>query len=298
MHFAEVLGTARANAWDVSGTLVTGRPVPAIMGIVNNTPDSFFDGGKYNSAELAYEHAVELLEAGAKIIDVGGESSRPGSEPVPAEEEIRRTIPVIERLNALKSEKAFLISIDTVKSETARAAVKAGADIVNDISALSLDPKMAKLIAETGAAAVLNHMRGNFGTMQQDFKPYENVVEEVKAELKTAAQKLLDLNVDAGSICLDPGIGFGKTAGDNLELIAHAEEFLALGFPLLYGMSRKSFIAKIPGLAHSDRLIPTVAAGILAALGGATVIRVHDVFEARESMNLLEAFRNGPVHPV
>lgn len=298
MAFAEILSASRANAWRVSGKVVSGRPVPAIMGIVNNTPDSFFDGGKFNSADLAYEHAVELLEAGAAIIDVGGESSRPGSTPVPAEEEIRRTVPVIKRLDKLRSERDFLISIDTVKSETAAEALKAGADIVNDISALSLDPQMAKLIAETGAASVLNHMRGNFGTMQLDFKPYENVVEEVKAELEAAAGKLLALNVAPETICLDPGIGFGKTAEDNLALIAHAEAFLETGHPVLYGMSRKSFIAKLPGLAHSDRLIPTVAAGILAALGGATVIRVHDVFEARESLALLEAFKNGPVHPV
>ena len=292
MPFKQELLHSKANKWLVQGNFISGNPVPAIMGIVNNTPDSFFDGGKYNSTELALAHAIELLDAGAIIIDIGGESSRPGSVKVPADEEIRRVVPVIRELNALKSKRNFFISIDTVKSKTAKEALKAGADIINDISALSMDSEMPDLIKETGASCILNHIRGNFGTMQQDFKPYEDVVAEVKTELLRAAQKLLDLGVKKETICLDPGIGFGKTGKDNLDLIASAEEFLDTGFPLLYGMSRKSYIGKIPSLKESDRLIPTIASGIIAALGGATVLRVHDVSETKESLALLEAFRN------
>lgn len=296
MSFASVLKTSRALPWTVAERVITGNPSPAIMGIVNNTPDSFFDGGKFNSVDLAYEHALALLDAGATILDIGGESSRPGSKPVPADEEIARVVPVIKRLSALTSQKNFVISVDTVKSKTAEAALQAGAHIINDISALSMDPQMPAVIAKYKAASVLNHIRGNFGTMQQDFKPYENVVAEVRTELLQAAQKLLDLGVAKETICLDPGIGFGKTGKDNVDLIAHAEDFLQDGFPLLFGMSRKSYIGKIKGLENSDRLIPTVVSGILAALGGATVIRVHDVNEARESFMLLEAFRkNGSV---
>lgn len=295
MSFASVLKTSRALPWKVADALITGSPTPAIMGIVNNTPDSFFDGGKHNTVDLACEHALKLLDAGATILDIGGESSRPGAAPVPAEEEIARVVPVVERLSKLTSQKSFTISVDTIKAATARAALKAGAHIINDISALTFDPEMPNVIAEFKAASVLNHMRGNFGTMQQDFKPYTNVVEEVRSELLLAAQKLLDLGVDCSTICLDPGIGFGKTLQDNLDLIAHTEDFLKDGYPLLYGMSRKSYIGKIKGLENSDRLIPTVVSGIFAALGGATVIRVHDCDEARESLLLLEAFRNGSV---
>ncbi len=282
----------RANPFYVAGTEISGNPVPTIMGIVNNTPDSFFDGGRYHSEDLAFEHALDLLEAGATIIDVGGESSRPGSQVVDAEEEIRRVVPIIKRLSALTSQKTFFISIDTVKSQTAKAALDAGAHIVNDISALSMDKKMPKLIRDSGASAILNHIRGNFGTMQQDFKPYTNVVEEVQAELLQAANRLLDLGVAVNTICLDPGIGFGKTGKDNLDLILHTENFVQTGFPVLYGMSRKSYIGKIRGLERSDRLIPTIVSGILAALGGVTVLRVHDVKETFESLALLEAFRN------
>lgn len=290
--FYDVLAKCRACPWTVAGSIVTGNPTPAIMGIVNNTPDSFFDGGKYNSIDLAYEHALELLDAGATILDIGGESSRPGSKPVPVEEEIARVVPLVERLYKLTSQKNFLISVDTIKAETAKASLKAGAHIINDISALSFDKDMPRVIAEFKAASVLNHIRGNFGTMQQDFEPYKDVVEEVRKELLGAAQKLLDLGVDSKTICLDPGIGFGKTGKDNIDLIAHTEDFLTEGYPLLYGMSRKSYIGKIKGLENSNRLIPTVVSGILAALGGATVVRVHDVNEARESFSLLEAFRN------
>ena len=288
--FKEVLDRSRSLPWKI-GDKVLPCKTPLIMGIVNVTPDSFFDGGKHNKPDAAYEHALMLLEQGAEILDIGGESSRPGAAAVSAEEEIDRVVPLVKKLVPLLSTRKFWISIDTIKSEVALESMKAGAHIINDISALSHDPNMAKTIADTEAASVLNHMRGNFGTMQQDYAPYQDVVADVERELLFAAQKLIDLGVDEKTICLDPGIGFGKDLQNNLDLIAGVETFVQTGFPVLYGMSRKSYIGKISGLEKSDRLIPTVISGIFTALSGATVIRVHDVKEAVESLQLLKAFR-------
>jgi len=289
--FRDYLAKSHANPWKVKDSVIAGSPVAAVMGIVNVTPDSFFDGGKHNTLDAAYEHALKLLDEGAEILDIGGESSRPGAAAVSATEEIDRVVPLVKKLVPLLSTRKFWISIDTIKSEVALESMKAGAHIINDISALSHDPNMAKTIADTGAASVLNHMRGNFGTMQQDYAPYEDVVADVQRELLSAAQKLIDLGVDEKTICLDPGIGFGKDLQNNLDLIAGVETFVQTGFPVLYGMSRKSYIGKISGLETSDRLIPTVISGIFTALSGATVIRVHDVKEAVESLQLLKAFR-------
>lgn len=289
--FHDYLAKSHANPWKVKDSVIAGSPVAAVMGIVNVTPDSFFDGGKHNTLDAAYEHALKLLDEGAEILDIGGESSRSGAAAVSATEEIDRVVPLVKKLVPLLSTRKFWISIDTIKSEVALESMKAGAHIINDISALSHDPNMAKTIADTGAASVLNHMRGNFGTMQQDYAPYEDVVADVQRELLSAAQKLIDLGVDEKTICLDPGIGFGKDLQNNLDLIAGVETFVQTGFPVLYGMSRKSYIGKISGLETSDRLIPTVISGIFTALSGATVIRVHDVKEAVESLQLLKAFR-------
>lgn len=289
--FRDYLAKSHANPWTVKDSIIAGSPVAAVMGIVNVTPDSFFDGGKHNTLDAAYEHALKLLDEGAEILDIGGESSRPGAAAVSAEEEIDRVVPLVKKLVPLLSTRKFWISIDTIKSEVALESMKAGAHIINDISALSHDPNMAKTIADTEAASVLNHMRGHFGTMQQDYAPYQDVVADVERELLFAAQKLIDLGVDEKTICLDPGIGFGKDLQNNLDLIAGVETFVQTGFPVLYGMSRKSYIGKISGLEKSDRLIPTVISGIFTALSGATVIRVHDVKEAVESLQLLKAFR-------
>lgn len=265
------------------------------MGIVNVTPDSFFDGGQHNTLDTAFDHSRKLLEEGAVILDIGGESSRPGSTPVPVQEELDRVCPLVERLVPFAKEMGFYISVDTVKSQVAFEAMHLGAHIINDISALTMDPKMAQTVADTKASVVLNHIRGNFGTMQQDFKPYENVVKEVHDELMDQVLKLLALGVEPQKICLDPGIGFGKTAQDNIDLMKSVEDFLDEGYPVLIGTSRKSYIGKMKGLENSDRLIPTVTAGIVAALGGASCIRVHDVKEARESMLYLEAMQNGSI---
>lgn len=284
-----------AHPWNVGGNLLPCSPVPLIMGIVNATPDSFFDGGKYNQLNDAFLHAQKLLDEGAQILDIGGESSRPGSTPVSAEEEMERVCPLIEKLSKLASQRHFYISVDTVKATVAKEAVGCGAHIINDISACTIDPNMMETVKHTNASVVLNHMRGNLGTMQQDFKPYQNVVAETRQELLAKAQKLLDLGVEKSKICLDPGIGFGKSAQNNIDLIKSIEDFTQDGYPILVGSSRKSYIGKIQGLTTSNRLIPTVVAGVMVALGGASVLRVHDVQEARESLAYLEALKNGSV---
>ncbi|WP_294113599.1 dihydropteroate synthase [uncultured Fibrobacter sp.] len=300
--FKEVLDHSRSLPWKI-GDKVLPCKTPLIMGIVNVTPDSFFDGGKHNKPDAAYEHALMLLEQGAEILDIGGESSRPGSAPVSLQEELDRVCPVVERLAELAKSgyssggkpREFYISVDTVKAKVAAETMKLGAHIVNDISACAMDPNMLQTVADTKAAVVLNHIRGNFGTMQQDFKPYTNVVQEVREELLLQVKKLLDLGVEREKICIDPGIGFGKTAQDNIDLMKSTEEFLKDGYPVLIGTSRKSYIGKMPGLENSDRLIPTVTAGIVAVLGGASCIRMHDVKEAKESLFYLEALRNDSV---
>lgn len=292
MNLKTILKKTKPTQLRVGETLYSASPVPSIMGIVNVTPDSFFDGGKYNSTEAAFERAIKLVEEGAAIIDVGGESSRPGSSSVSEENELQRVLPLIERLAPLKNDLHFTISIDTVKSKVAYKAMEAGADIINDISSLSMDSAMAPVILETKASCILNHMRGNFGSMQQNFKPYTNVVQEVQNELRASAQKLIDLGVPQDKICLDPGIGFGKSLQDNLELIASASDFSEMEFPILWGLSRKSYIGKIPALETSDRLIPSVVSAFITALGGATIVRVHDVASTFESFKLLEAFRS------
>lgn len=300
--FKEVLDHSRSLPWKI-GNKVLPCKTPLIMGIVNVTPDSFFDGGKHNKPDAAYEHALMLLEQGAEILDIGGESSRPGSAPVSLQEELDRVCPVVERLAKLAKSgyssggkpREFYISVDTVKAKVAAETMKLGAHIINDISACAMDPNMLQTVADTKAAVVLNHIRGNFGTMQQDFKPYTNVVQEVREELLSQVKKLLDLGVEREKICIDPGIGFGKTAQDNIDLMKSTEEFLKDGYPVLIGTSRKSYIGKMPGLENSDRLIPTVTAGIVAVLGGASCIRVHDVKEAKESLLYLEALRNDSV---
>ena len=300
--FKEVLDRSRSLPWKI-GKKVLPCKTPLIMGIVNVTPDSFFDGGKHNKPDAAYEHALMLLDQGAEILDIGGESSRPGSAPVSLQEELDRVCPVVERLAELAKSgyssggkpREFYISVDTVKAKVAEETMKLGAHIINDISACAMDPNMLQTVADTKAAVVLNHIRGNFGTMQQDFKPYTNVVQEVREELLSQVKKLLDLGVEREKICIDPGIGFGKTAQDNIDLMKSTEEFLKDGYPVLIGTSRKSYIGKMPGLETSDRLIPTVTAGIVAVLGGASCIRVHDVKEAKESLLYLEALRNDSV---
>jgi dihydropteroate synthase len=249
------------------------------MGVVNVTPDSFSDGGLYLDPEAAIEHGREMATAGAEILDVGGESTRPGAEPVGEGEELRRVVPVIEGLAAAGSR----ISVDTSKAAVAAAALDAGAAIVNDVTALRGDPEMAGLCAERGAGVVLMHMLGEPRTMQEDPR-YRDVVDDVKAFLAERLEAAVDAGIDEERIWLDPGIGFGKTAAHNMELLRRLGELRELGRPLVVGTSRKSFIGKVDGSPADRRLGGTVASSVLAAAEGADVLRVHDVAEMRQAL--------------
>jgi len=257
------------------------------MGILNVTPDSFHDGGRHAVLDQALRHAGEMLAAGADIIDVGGESSRPGAETVPEAEELARTQPVVR---GIVRRFACAVSIDTVKSSVARAALEEGACIVNDISAMTFDPLMLEVPQAFRAGVVLNHIQGRPKDMQ--IRPsYADAVAEVADFLKSRIQLLAAVGIAKDRIAVDPGIGFGKRLEDNYRLIDRLEALDALGCPILLGMSRKSLIGKTPGLEDSDRLIPSVALALLAALKGASILRVHDVRETREALAMVAAVR-------
>jgi dihydropteroate synthase len=256
------------------------------MGILNVTPDSFFDGGRYFDPSRAAGHALEMVAEGADLIDVGGESSRPVSAPVPVEEEARRVWPVIE---AIRRESGVPISVDTTKAAVAAGALDRGADIVNDISALHFDPEMAPLVAERGAAVVLMHMQGTPQTMQTA-PQYRNVVGEVRAFLAERAWAAEGLGVAKDAIILDPGIGFGKTAAHSLALLGRLDALVDLGYPVLVGPSRKSFIGRVLGLDDpGKRLEGTLAALAHCVAGGAAIVRVHDVKAAVQVARMSDA---------
>jgi len=266
-----------------------------IMGILNVTPDSFSDGGQFLSVDLALARAEEMIAEGADIIDVGGESTRPGGEPVSVEEEIGRVVPVIE---GLSSRVSTPISVDTTKSEVARAAIDAGAAIVNDISALRFDFYVADAVARAGAGLVLMHSRGTPATMHR-MPPVADVMEEVVSSLRASIHMAERRGVARESIVIDPGIGFGKTQAQNLELIARLDELIAAfpDYPLLIGASRKSFIGHIladesgtPAPA-SERLHGTMATITAAVLKGAHIVRVHDVKAAAETIRVAKSIR-------
>jgi dihydropteroate synthase len=255
-----------------------------VMGIVNATPDSFSDGGQFATSEDAIAFALAVAEQGAAIVDIGGESTRPGSDPVTMDEELARVLPIIERLRE-KSDVA--ISIDTMKPEVARRAIEAGANIVNDVSALS-DPEMAPLVAETGAGLVLMHMQGRPKTMQET-PEYGDVIGEVGAFLSARAAVALDAGIPANRIAIDPGIGFGKTLEHNLAIFARLDELAALGYPLLIGPSRKRFIGELTGAPVGGRLAGTVAAITAGVARGARIARVHDVAAAVQALRVADA---------
>jgi dihydropteroate synthase len=257
---------------------------PKLMGVVNVTPDSFSDGGLYLDAGAAIRHGVELAEAGAAVLDVGGESTRPGAEEVGVEEELRRVVPVVEGLAGGGAE----ISVDTSKRDVAAAALDAGAAIVNDVTALRGDPEMAALCAEREATVVLMHMAGNPRTMQ-DHPSYGDVVSEVRAFLSERLEFATAAGIAEQRVWLDPGIGFGKTAEHNLELLRRLGELRELGRPLVIGTSRKSFIGRVDGSAASERLGGTIASSVLAAAEGADVLRVHDVAEVGQALAVATA---------
>jgi dihydropteroate synthase len=251
------------------------------MGIVNVTPDSFSDGGRFLDAEAAIAHGRELTAAGADILDVGGESTRPGAAEVSAAEELDRVGPVVAALTADEGSGAT-VSIDTSKAAVAESALDAGAEIVNDVTALRGDPELAALCAERGCGVVLMHMLGTPRTMQDDPR-YDDVVDDVKAFLAERIEFAVAAGVDEERMWVDPGIGFGKTVEHNLELIRRLGELRELGRPVVFGASRKNFIGRITGREVDDRLGGTIAANVLALRGGADVLRVHDVAEARDA---------------
>src|SRR3954451_9854924 len=255
-----------------------------LMGVVNVTPDSFSDGGLYLDPEAAVAHGRELAGAGAEILDVGGESTRPGAEPVSAAEELRRVVPVIRGLSGAGAR----LSVDTSKAEVAAAALDAGAEIVNDVTALRGDPEMAPLCAERGATVVLMHMLGEPRTMQEDPR-YDDVVAEVKAFLAGRLKAAVAAGIDEERVWLDPGIGFGKTGAQNMELLRRLGELRELGRPLVIGTSRKSFIRRLDGSAAGERLGRAAASSVLAAVEGAEVLRVHDVAEVRQALTVPSA---------
>jgi dihydropteroate synthase len=266
---------------------------PLVMGVVNVTPDSFSDGGLYLDADAAVRHGEELAEEGAAILDVGGESTRPGAAPVPAEEEIERVVPVVERL----AQAGHTVSIDTRKTAVAEVALQAGARIVNDVSALRHDPGMAGLVAASGARCVLMHMLGDDpGTMQHD-PHYDDVVDDVKAFLEERLTAATDAGVPEDDVWLDPGIGFGKTLEHNLELLRRLDEIVAIGRPVVIGVSRKSFLGKITGRDAPQRVAATVAANVLAYQHGAQVFRVHDVAPTVDALAVAAATVRGQWTP-
>ncbi|HMQ03578.1 MAG TPA: dihydropteroate synthase [Pyrinomonadaceae bacterium] len=261
---------------------------PLVMGILNVTPDSFSDGGQYSDLNSALKQAEKMLAEGADILDIGGESTRPGSSRVAAEEEIARVVPIIE---AISKDLEITISIDTSKSQVARAAAESGAEIINDISGLRFDPELAHVAAELGTGLVLVHSRGDFETMHSQ-PPAENIIKEVADDFRRSTETAISSGVSPEQIVLDVGIGFGKTPKQNLELIAKldklAEEFLQ--FPMLIGTSRKSFIGKLLGDVPPDlRVSGSLATAAVAAWNGAKIIRAHDVKVTVEALKVVEA---------
>jgi dihydropteroate synthase len=262
-------------------------PDPVLVGVLNVTPDSFSDGGDFLDPEEAASRASIMLDEGAEIIDVGGESTRPGSDPVPQEEEIRRVVPVIEGILSQRPE--AIVSIDTYHAATAEAALDAGAGVVNDVTALRGDPRMADVVAGARCPVVLMHMLGEPKTMQRDPR-YEDVVREVRGFLAERAEQAVAAGIAPENIVLDPGIGFGKTLEHNLALLRRLDSLVEVGFPVLVGASRKSFIGRITGVEEArERVFGTVATTVLAYERGATFFRVHDVRENREALAVARA---------
>ncbi len=258
-----------------------------VMGVLNATPDSFYDGGRYTALDAALARAEQMLADGADILDIGGESTRPGATPVPEAEEMRRVVPLIEAI-AARFPNAVL-SVDTTKSRVAERALQAGACIINDISGATFDPHMLAVAAQSGAQVVLMHIQGAPQTMQQN-PTYHDVVAEVRDALAAHAQRAIDAGVPPSHIWLDPGIGFGKTVQHNLELLRRLPQLRALGYPILIGTSRKSFIGHIlGGLPPDERLEGTLATLALAVAWGADIVRVHDVKEAVRAVRVADA---------
>jgi dihydropteroate synthase len=266
--------------WKIQGRGVPLEPAPWLMGIVNATPDSFSDGGRFFDGAIAVEQALRLVDEGAQVIDIGGESTRPGAEPVGKDEELRRVIPVVA---GLARQSNILISIDTTKGDVAQAALDAGAQIVNDISGLAFDPAMPAVCAKAKAGVICMHIRGTPQTMQDD-PQYGDVVQEICNYFEERLAALEAAGIARESVVLDPGIGFGKRAGHNLEILRNIGRFRALGRPLCIGHSRKRFLKKVLGRPLDERQFGTVGVSVAVALLGADIIRVHDVAASRDAI--------------
>jgi dihydropteroate synthase len=258
-----------------------------LMGVLNVTPDSFSDGGLFFDKKTAIAHGLKMVEEGADFIDIGGESTRPGSKPLGLDEELRRVIPVIE---SLAKEADAPISIDTYKSAVAKKAIEAGAQIINDISGLNLDPSLSQVAAKEDVPLVLMHIRGNPETMQKKIH-YDSLFSEIIQYLRNSIQRAESAGVDPEQIIIDPGIGFGKTVEDNLLILKNLQEFKILGKPLLLGTSRKSFIGKILNADVTGRLEGTLSSIVVGALNGAHIIRCHDVLQAKRAIAITDAVR-------
>jgi dihydropteroate synthase len=261
---------------------------PVVMGVINVTPDSFSDGGLYLDVDAAVEHGRELAGEGAAILDVGGESTRPGADEVPEGEELERVVPVVERLAQASGPDAAVVSIDTRKARVAEQALQAGARIVNDISAFRHAPEIAGMVASAGAHCCLMHMLGEPRTMQQDPR-YDDVVSDVKAFLEERLAFAVGEGVPEERVWLDPGIGFGKTVEHNLDLLRRLDEIVAIGRPVVIGTSRKSFLGKITGRDELARLPGTIATNVIAWERGARVFRVHDVAPVADALQVAAA---------
>ena len=255
-----------------------------IMGILNVTPDSFSDGGKFDTPEQAASHASKMIEDGADIIDIGGESTRPGAEPVSIDEELNRTIPVIE---AIRDQSDCIISIDTYKSKVAESALDAGANMVNDISGLTFDEGMASLVAEKETPVVIMHIKGSPLDMQKE-PHYEDLMEEIKDYFTAKIAKAKEAGIPNTNIILDPGIGFGKRLEDNFELIRELKQICAMEYPILIGPSRKSFIGTVLNLPITERLEGTLASITAGVMNGARIVRVHDIMAVRRTIAITE----------
>jgi dihydropteroate synthase len=265
---------------------------PVVMGVLNVTTDSFYDGGRYGAYEQAVERAWRMVDEGAAILDVGGESSRPGSDPVPAEVQKERILPVIQ---AVRERWQGWISVDTCSSDVARAAVEQGADMINDISAGGLDPDMKKVAAELGVPCILMHMKGKPKTMQ-DEPVYGDVVPEIIEHLAERIAVWEDAGVASENILVDPGIGFGKTVDHNLLILKHLRELEVLGRPIVLGTSRKAFVGALLDRDLEGRLVGTLATVAIGAWNGAHILRVHDVQETREVLTIVHAIKEARGH--
>lgn len=273
-----------APVWEIAaGSLPLAAPL--VAGILNVTPDSFSDGGENATVEAALRRSDEMVREGAAVVDVGGESTRPGAAPVPAAEEIRRVVPVV---GALARRLPVPISVDTRKAAVARAALGAGAAIVNDVSGLAFDPALGPVVAAARAGIVLMHMRGTPADMQRRTR-YADLAGEVRSELEAAVARARAAGIPAASIVLDPGIGFAKTAAQSVALLGALPRLRAAGFPLMVGPSRKSFLGELLGVAPKERAVGTAAACVIAYRGGARLFRVHDVRPVVEALTVAHA---------